>query len=106
MLMNREDLATEVPAALGSISFDPDMRSCMFRVKWLEDFQTFQVEVILVLDYQTWTDETADACARASHLVWEVLAPLGVVVDPVCRSNAEHEEIADDADWVRLVGCA
>jgi hypothetical protein len=106
MLMTREDLAAQVPAVLGSISFDPDMRSCMFRVKWLEDFQTFQVEVILVLDYEIWTDDTADACARASNLVWEVLAPLGVVVDPVCRSSAEHEEIADDADWVRLVGCA
>lgn len=93
----------EIRDRLAQAEWPTGVRACAYRTL-TDEVMGDVADVVLILDYDTWTDETAEVCEAASDVAAATLATSDYFVMTTCRTPAEHQAFAaEEGDiWSQL----
>ncbi len=82
--------STQVVAErLRTAQYGVGLSACGFRF-WVDEALGEVVEVVLILDHDTWDEAAIESCERARRVTDEALWDLPYFASPVCRTRTEH----------------
>ena len=79
-----------------------ETRACYFKVDYDSEVEAHFVRVLVVLDFDDWGDQAADACEVASNQLWSNLLDEGAYPNLVCRTKAEHKKLGAPKSWTAV----
>jgi hypothetical protein len=83
-------------------SLPGSVEACEFAIDFDEDLEMHIARVAMILDSDQWGPDAEAACQAASDVAWNVLSPLGVIPDVLCRTRPEHQAVRDTETWISV----